>query len=121
MITKRNRQLYLNRKRRIRKKLQGTAERPRLTVFRSARHIYVQAIDDEAGKTLAAAGSRDKDLAGKLDGLKKGEVAEKVGTLLAERCMAKNIKSVIFDRNGFIYHGRVAKLADAARKQGLVF
>lgn len=121
MITKKNRQLYLNRKRRIRMKLHGTAERPRLSVFRSARHIYVQAIDDESGKTLACASSKDKDLAGELKGLKKAEVAERVGKLVADRCLAKDIKQIVFDRNGFIYHGRIAKLADGARKQGLVF
>lgn len=121
MITKKNRELYLKRKRRIRRKLHGTAERPRLTIFRSARHIYAQAIDDESGQTLAAAGSTDKQLAKELKDLKKADVAAKVGQLVAERCLAKDIKTVVFDRNGFIYHGRVAKLAEAARKQGLVF
>jgi len=121
MITNKNRQLYLKRKRRIRMKLKGTAARPRLTVFRSARHIYAQAIDDETGQTLASAGSTEKKLAGDIKGMKKAEVAEKVGQLIAERCLAKDIKAVVFDRNGFIYHGRVAKLADGARKQGLVF
>ena len=121
MITNKNRQLYLKRKRRIRKKLKGTAERPRLSIFRSAKHIYAQAIDDESGRTLACAGSTEKNLAGEIKGLKKAEVAEKVGQLIADRCLAKDIKTVVFDRNGFIYHGRVAKLADGARKKGLVF
>ena len=114
----------LNRRRiryRVRKKIEGTAARPRVAVFRSLKHIYAQAIDDESGQTLACASSKDKDLAGELKGLKKAEVAERVGKLVADRCLAKDIKQIVFDRNGFIYHGRVAKLADGARKQGLVF
>ncbi len=121
MITKRNRQAYLKRKFRIRRKIRGTTERPRLTVFRSAKHIYAQIIDDESGKTIASACSIEKKLRDDVKDLKKAEVAEKVGALVAERCLAKNVEKVVFDRNGFVYHGRVAKLADGARKKGLKF
>ena len=115
------RELYLKRKRRIRKRIHGTTERPRLSVFRSARHIYVQVIDDSLGKTLVSACSSEKTIRDQAQGLKKSQLAEKVGQLVAERCLANNIKSVVFDRNGFIYHGRVAKLADGAREKGLSF
>jgi large subunit ribosomal protein L18 len=115
------RELYLKRKRRIRKRILGTTERPRLTVFRSARHIYAQVIDDSQGKTLASACSSEKVIRDQAKGLKKGQLAEKVGQLVAERCLASNIQKVVFDRNGFIYHGRVAKLADGAREKGLSF
>ncbi len=121
MITKRNRQAYLKRKYRIRRKIRGTAERPRLTVFRSAKHIYAQIIDDESGKTIAAASSVEKQIRDEIKDLKKAEIAEKVGNLVAERCLAKNVDKIVFDRNGFVYHGRVAKLADGARKKGLKF
>jgi large subunit ribosomal protein L18 len=109
------------RKIRIRRKVSGTPERPRLVVFRSARHMDVQVIDDTQGHTLAAASTLSPELRGNLDGLKKMDVAKKVGALIAERCKAKGIESVVFDRNGFLYHGRVAALADAAREAGLKF
>ncbi len=111
----------LKRKYRIRKKVFGTPERPRLTVYRSLNHIYAQVIDDVSGKVLAAASTVDKQLRGELDGLKKREAAKKVGELLAERCKQKNVEKVVFDRNGYAYHGRVAQLAEGAREKGLKF
>ena len=110
----------LRRKKHIRKSVVGSAERPRLCVFRSARHIYAQLIDDESGTTVVAASSlapelREKGLGGNKDG------AREVGRLLGERAVAKGVESVVFDRNGFRYHGRVAALADAAREAGLKF
>ena len=113
----------LKRKAHIRKRITGQAERPRLTVFRSVKHIYAQVIDDTSGRTLAAASSLDKEVreaeTGKKD--KKGEAAKKVGELVAKRCLEKQIAAVTFDRNGFIYHGRVAKVAEGARSGGLKF
>jgi large subunit ribosomal protein L18 len=110
------------RKLRIRKKVQGTSERPRLSVFRSAKHIYVQVIDDVAGSTLASASTLSKDLRGGLgEGDKKTVAAKKVGALVAEQCKSKGITKVVFDRNGYLYHGRVKALADAAREAGLDF
>jgi large subunit ribosomal protein L18 len=111
----------LKRKRRIRKAISGTPERPRLSVFRSARHIYAQLIDDSQGRTLAAASSLSADLREKLAGLKKAEAAREVGRLLAERAKAKGISQVVFDRNGFLYHGRVKVVAESCREHGLVF
>jgi large subunit ribosomal protein L18 len=104
--------------RRIRRKLSGTAERPRLAVFRSVAHIYAQVIDDAQGQTLVSASSVDKD--GKTKG---GNVAaaKAIGKLVAERAKEKGIKSVVFDRGGYQYHGRVKALADAAREAGLEF
>jgi large subunit ribosomal protein L18 len=104
--------------RRIRRKLSGTAERPRLAVFRSVAHIYAQIIDDGAGRTLIAASSVDKD--GKTNG---GNVAaaKAIGTLVAQRAKEKGIKRVVFDRGGYQYHGRIKALADAAREAGLEF
>jgi large subunit ribosomal protein L18 len=104
----------------IRKKINGTPERPRMTVFRSNKHIYVQVIDDVSGKTLAAASTLSPELEGKLDGDKK-EAAKKVGELAAQKCKAAQIEAVVFDRNGFIYTGRIAALADGARSGGLQF
>ena len=115
----------LARKTRIRKLVNGTTERPRLVVFRSSRHIDVQVVDDSVGHTLAAASSQSPEIRGDggagVEGLKKLDVAKKVGALIAERCKAKGIETVVFDRNGFLYHGRVAALADAAREAGLKF
>lgn len=105
----------------IRKNMSGTAERPRLRVFRSAKHIYVQAIDDRSGLTLASASTVDKGLTGALKGLKKREQAEKVGELLGKRLAEKGVSTAVFDRGGFRYHGRVASLADGARKTGVKF
>jgi large subunit ribosomal protein L18 len=109
------------RKLRIRKRVIGTPERPRLTVFRSARHVYAQVIDDLSGRTLASASTLSKDLRGGLGEGKKTDAAKKVGVLVAEQCKSKNINKVVFDRNGYLYHGRVKALADAARNGGLDF
>lgn len=111
----------LARKARIRKKVQGTPERPRLVIFRSHRHIDCQVIDDLAGRTLASASSLCKEIRDGVAEAKKTDVAKKVGLLIAERCKAAGIETVVFDRNGFLYHGRVAALADAAREGGLKF
>ena len=108
-------------KMRIRKIVSGTAERPRMTVFRSNKQIYVQFIDDLNGVTLAAASSKDTEVADKVAGLTKCQVSELVGKLAAERAIAKGIAEVAFDRNGYLYHGRVKVLADAAREGGLKF
>ncbi len=111
----------LKRKARIRRKLSGTAERPRLTVYKSLKHIYAQVVDDTSGKTLAAASTVSKDYKGApAEGDKKAE-ARKVGQLIAEKCKAANIDAVVFDRNGFPYQGRIAAVADAARESGLKF
>ena len=106
------------RKRRIRKKVSGTPARPRLSVYRSAKHIYAQVIDDTSGTTLASHSSRAKGFA--VDG-DKTATAREVGKLLAEVCKAKGVEKVVFDRNGFIYHGRVKALAEGAREAGLNF
>lgn len=105
----------------IRKKVSGTADRPRLTVFRSSKHIYAQVVNDDAHATLATASTLDEQLKGELSGLKKTEKAKKIGAAIAERLKAKGIETVVFDRNGYIYHGRVMALADAAREAGLKF
>jgi large subunit ribosomal protein L18 len=109
------------RKLRIRKKVAGTTERPRLSVFRSSRHIYAQVIDDTTGCTLAHASTLSKDLRGTLSEDKKIDAAKKVGALIAKICKSKSIEKVVFDRNGYMYHGRVSALADAAREAGLSF
>jgi large subunit ribosomal protein L18 len=109
------------RKLRIRKKVSGTSERPRLSVFRSAKHIYAQVIDDVTGVTLAHASTLSKDLKGTLDEDNKVDAAKKVGALIAKICKSKKIDKVVFDRNGYLYHGRVSALAQAAREAGLDF
>lgn len=106
---------------RIRKKLGGSAERPRLCVFRSQSHIYAQVIDDEAGRTLAAASSLDKDLRATMKRGATVKAAQAVGGLIAQRAKEKGVELVVFDRGGFLYHGRVKALADAAREAGLKF
>jgi large subunit ribosomal protein L18 len=109
---------------RIRKRVRGTAERPRLSVFRSVEHIYVQVVDDLAGRTIAAASSVEAGLKAKMtDGARAGNAkgAIIVGTTIAERLKAQGISKVVFDRNGFLYHGRVREVAEAARKAGLEF
>ena len=108
----------LKRHARVRTKISGTAARPRLNVFRSAKHIYAQLIDDVAGTTLVAAASNEKDF-----GIYGGncDAAKKVGALIAERALAKGIENVVFDRGGYVYHGRVQALAEAARESGLKF
>jgi large subunit ribosomal protein L18 len=109
------------RKLRIRKKVSGSSARPRLTVFRSAKHIYAQVIDDATGQTLAHASTLSKDLRGTFDDDKKVDAAKKVGALIAKICKSKKIDRVVFDRNGYLYHGRVSALAQAAREAGLEF
>lgn len=106
---------------RVRRKLMGTAERPRLSVFRSLNHVYAQIIDDTQGVTLAAASSLEGDVLSQKNGKVKSEVSKIVGGLIAERAKEKGIATVVFDRGGYKYHGRVKALADAAREGGLVF
>jgi len=108
-------------KMRIRKIVSGTPAQPRMTVFRSNKQIYVQFIDDLAGVTLATASSLDKEVVSAVAGKTKCEVAALVGKLAAERAVAKGITAVAFDRNGYLFHGRVKSLADAARSAGLKF
>ncbi|MEY3386914.1 MAG: ribosomal protein [Bacteroidota bacterium] len=112
---------HARRDRRVRKDISGTPGRPRLTVFRSLKHIYAQVIDDVSARTLVSASTVDADVRAKAAGLSKVEESRLVGTLLAERAKAANVTSVAFDRNGFLYHGRVKALADAAREGGLDF
>jgi large subunit ribosomal protein L18 len=109
------------RKQRVRKKVQGTADRPRLTVYRSLRHIYAQVINDNTGQTLAAASTLSKELRGTLQTMGNTEAAQAVGELVAQEALERGIKQVVFDRNGFLYHGRIKKLAEAARQKGLEF
>lgn len=110
------------RRQRIRRKVNGTAERPRLSVFRSANHIYVQAVDDISGKTIAQASSLKEEGLGELvtdENTSKIAVGHAVGRLIARRLKEQNVNSAVFDRNGYIYHGRVQALADGAREEGL--
>ena len=109
------------RKKRIRKKVEGTTERPRLSVFRSARHIYAQVIDDTSGKTLVAASTLTGGVKEQAADTKKGDAAKLVGAALAKACAEKGIEKVVFDRNGYIYHGRIRALAEGAREAGLSF
>lgn len=111
----------LRRHGRVRSKVTGTAERPRLNVYRSLSNIYAQVIDDRAGHTLAAASTLDAEIRESLDGVKKSEAAAKVGKLVAERAKDAGVTQVVFDRGGYRYHGRVKALADAAREGGLEF
>jgi large subunit ribosomal protein L18 len=113
------RELRIRRHRRVRKKVAGTAARPRLAVFRSNKHFVMQVIDDEAGRTLAAASTHEGALKGGSTG--NVEAAAKVGQLLAERAKAAGVEKVVFDRGGFMFHGRVAAAAQAARDAGLEF
>ena len=106
---------------RIRKKVAGAADRPRLAVFRSQTHIYAQIIDDVAGRTLVAASTADGEVKGQVDGKNKTAEAEVVGRVLAARAKDKGISSVVFDRGGYLYHGRVKALAEGARAAGLQF
>ena len=108
-------------KARIRKKLAGSTERPRLAVFRSQSHIYAQVIDDDAGQTLCAASSLDKELKPQFKRGSNLAAAKAVGQLIADRAQAQGVKAVVFDRGGFKYHGRIKALADAARESGLTF
>jgi large subunit ribosomal protein L18 len=113
--------MRLKRKSRIRKNLSGSTARPRLTVFRSARHIYAQIVDDQQGVTLVAAGTLSPEIRDKLGSLKKQDAAKEVGKLLADKAKSKGIDKVVFDRNGFLYHGRIKSLAESCREHGLVF
>ena len=109
------------RKLRIRRKISGTAERPRLTIFRSAKHMYAQAIDDTIGKTVAFASTLSFKSGEKSEHMKKSDAAKRVGKTIAERLLENNIKKVVFDRNGYLYHGCTKALADSARETGLQF
>jgi len=109
------------RHRRVRKKIMGTPDRPRLNVFRSLKHIYAQIIDDYAGRTIVCASTMDRELRGKIEYGGNISAAREVGALIARRALEKGIKSVVFDRGGYLYHGRVKALADAAREGGLEF
>ena len=113
--------MRLKRKSRIRKNLSGSATRPRLSVFRSARHIYAQIIDDLTGITLVSAGTLSPEIRDKVGSLKKKDAAHEVGKLLADKAKSKGIEQVVFDRNGFLYHGRIKSLAESCREHGLVF
>lgn len=122
MATKEN--ARLKRKQSIRKRISGSAERPRLSVYRSTQHIYVQVIDDSnssKSNTLVASSTLDPSLVEFLKGMRKRDQAKVVGNKVAQLCLAKGIDKVVFDRNGFIYHGRVSALADGAREGGLKF
>jgi large subunit ribosomal protein L18 len=115
-LTKQQRRIRI--KRRIRSKLTGTIEIPRMSVFRSNKQIYVQLIDDRTGITMLSVGSNEKELA-EGEKVNKTDQARKVGKMLAEKALEKGITQVVFDRNGYLYHGRVKSLADAARENGL--
>ena len=115
-LTKRERRLKI--KQRIRKRINGTNERPRMTVFRSNKQIYVQLVNDLTGETVVSASSKNKEVADKKN-INKSEQAKLVGKLVAERSLAKGIKNVVFDRNGYLYHGRIRILAESAREGGL--
>ncbi len=109
------------RKFRIRNKISGNADRPRMSVFRSAKHIYVQVVDDVEGVTVAHASTLSGDVKGAAKEDNKIEAAKKVGALIAKICLERKVERVVFDRNGFLYHGRIKALADAAREAGLQF
>ncbi|WP_026496972.1 MULTISPECIES: 50S ribosomal protein L18 [unclassified Butyrivibrio] len=122
MVSKESRQKSREKKHlRIRNRFSGTAERPRLAVFRSNNHMYAQVIDDVAGKTLVSASTLEKDIKSALKATDNVDAAAYIGDVVAKRAMEKGIKAVVFDRGGYIYHGKVAALADAARKAGLEF
>ena len=122
MVNKENRKLIREKKHmKVRNHLSGTSERPRLSVYRSNNHIYAQVIDDEIGKTIAAAGTVEKEARAALENTDDIAAAEYIGELIAKRAIDKGVSKVVFDRGGFIYQGKVAALADAARKAGLDF
>ena len=120
-ISKERRVSRKKRQSRVRKKITGSLERPRLCVFRSTKHIYAQIIEDETGKTLATASTVAKATGDSVKYSGNVEAAKVIGKKIAEQALAKDIKQVVFDRNGFLYHGRVKALADAAREAGLTF
>lgn len=119
-ISHERREARIRRHRRVRKKIHGTAQRPRLAVFRSNKHLTIQVIDDEAGRTLASASSTEADQRALGSGATV-EAARRLGALVAERAKAAGVTTVVFDRGGFLYHGRVAAVAEAAREAGLEF
>ncbi|MBR3470399.1 MAG: 50S ribosomal protein L18 [Lachnospiraceae bacterium] len=122
MVSKESRQKVRAKKHmRIRNRFSGTAERPRLAVFRSNKHMYAQIIDDTVGNTLVAASTLEKEIKGELEQTDNVEAAAYLGTVIAKRAIEKGIKEVVFDRGGFIYQGKIAALADAAREAGLEF
>ncbi|MBO5564493.1 MAG: 50S ribosomal protein L18 [Lachnospiraceae bacterium] len=122
MIKKENRKaIRVKKHMRIRNRFSGTAERPRLAVYRSNKHIYAQIIDDSVGHTLVSAGSVEKDVRGAVSHTDDTEAARFVGDLIGKRAVEKGIKKVVFDRGGYVYHGKVAAFADAAREAGLEF
>ena len=120
-MTEKSRIARKRRQYRMRRKISGTPERPRMNVFRSLEHIYVQVIDDVNGQTLASASTIDRDLAADMAGKNKIDQARLVGQAVADRALAAGISKVVFDRGGFIYHGRVKALAEGARESGLEF
>lgn len=122
MVSKESRQkVRVKKHNRMRNKIQGTTERPRLAVFRSEKHIYAQIIDDMTGTTLVAASTVEKDIKASVKATSNVEAAAAVGTAIAKKAAAKGIEEVVFDRGGFLYHGRVKALAEAAREAGLQF
>jgi large subunit ribosomal protein L18 len=121
LASKKTLKVRKKREKRVRGKLTGTAERPRLSVFRSDKHIYAQVINDAQGTTIATASTLSKELAGKHKGIRKVDVAREVGKLIAARLRTLGVEKIVFDRGRFLYHGRVKALADAARESGLTF
>ncbi len=122
MVSKESRQKVRAKKHmRIRNRFSGTAERPRLAVFRSNNHMYAQIIDDTVGNTIVSAGTIEKDIKAELEKTNNVDAAAYLGTVIAKRAIEKGIKEVVFDRGGFIYQGKIAALADAAREAGLEF
>ena len=122
MVSKKSRsEVRVNKHRKLRNHLSGTAERPRLAVFRSNNHMYAQIIDDTVGNTLVAASTVEKDVKAELEKTNNVDAAAYLGTVIAKRANEKGIEEVVFDRGGFIYHGKVAALAEAAREAGLKF
>lgn len=122
MVSKKSRtEVRLKKHRRMRNHLSGTAERPRLAVFRSNNHMYAQIIDDTVGNTLVAASTLEKEIKAELEKTNNVDAAAYLGTVIAKRAVEKGIKTVVFDRGGFIYQGKIAALADAAREAGLEF
>ena len=122
MVRKKSRQVVReNKHRRMRNRFSGTPERPRLAVFRSNNHMYAQIIDDTVGKTLAAASTLEKDVKAELEKTNNVDAAAYLGTVIAKRALEKGITEVVFDRGGYIYQGKVAALAEAAREAGLTF
>ena len=122
MVSQKSRQVVReNKHRRMRNRFSGTPERPRLAVFRSNNHMYAQIIDDTVGKTLAAASTLEKDVKAELEKTNNVDAAAYLGTVIAKRALEKGITEVVFDRGGYIYQGKVAALAEAAREAGLTF